>query len=155
MSNTITIKDPNGNIICSVENMDPVKSNTFPFDHLLNNLSDKSLENFLSVESGKIDEVYRSYKMYENAIEVMSKEAASADSSSIDNKKENKFKQLFTSIKTFFKNLAEKIKKWWTDTFKRQEELQNNVKVVSKDKESVVVELSDPNVIKSTESIKK
>ena len=151
--NTITIKDPNGNIVCSVENMNPVKSNTFPFDHLLNNLSDKSLENFLSVESVKIDEVYRSYKMYENAVEVMSKEAASVDSSSIDNKKENKFKQLFASIKTFFKNLAEKIKKWWTDTFKRQEELQNNVKVVSKDKESVVVELSDPNVIKSTEGL--
>ena len=26
MSNTITIKDPNGNIVCSVENVDPVKS---------------------------------------------------------------------------------------------------------------------------------
>ena len=26
MSNTITIKDPNGNIVCSVENMDPTKS---------------------------------------------------------------------------------------------------------------------------------
>ena len=26
MSNTITIKDPNGNIVCSVENMDPIKS---------------------------------------------------------------------------------------------------------------------------------
>ena len=26
MSNTITIKDPNGNIVCSVESMDPVKS---------------------------------------------------------------------------------------------------------------------------------
>ena len=26
MSNTITIKDPNGNIVCSVENMNPVKS---------------------------------------------------------------------------------------------------------------------------------
>ena len=24
--NTITIKDPNGNIVCSVENMNPVKS---------------------------------------------------------------------------------------------------------------------------------
>ena len=26
MSNTITIKDPNGNIVCSVENMNPIKS---------------------------------------------------------------------------------------------------------------------------------
>ena len=26
MSNTITIKDPNGNIVCSVENIDPIKS---------------------------------------------------------------------------------------------------------------------------------
>ena len=26
MSNTITIKDPNGNIVCSVENVDPIKS---------------------------------------------------------------------------------------------------------------------------------
>ena len=26
MSNTITIKDPNGNVVCSVENMNPVKS---------------------------------------------------------------------------------------------------------------------------------
>ena len=26
MSNTITIKDPNGNIVCSVENVNPVKS---------------------------------------------------------------------------------------------------------------------------------
>ena len=26
MSNTITIKDPNGNIVCSIENVDPVKS---------------------------------------------------------------------------------------------------------------------------------
>ena len=26
MSNTITIKDPNGNIVCSVENMDPIRS---------------------------------------------------------------------------------------------------------------------------------
>ena len=26
MSNTITIKDPNGNIVCSVENMGAVKS---------------------------------------------------------------------------------------------------------------------------------
>ena len=24
--NTITIKDPNGNIVCSVENMDPIRS---------------------------------------------------------------------------------------------------------------------------------
>ena len=153
MSNTITIKDPNGNIICSVENVDPIRNDTFQFDRLLDNLSDKSLENFLSVENVKIDEIYRSYKMYENAIEVMSTEAASVDSSSIDNKKENKFKQLFTSIKSFFKSLAEKIKKWWLDTFKRQEELQNNVKVVNKDKESVVVELSNPNVIKSTEGL--
>ena len=26
MSNTITIKDPNGNIVCSVESMDPIRS---------------------------------------------------------------------------------------------------------------------------------
>ena len=26
MNNTITIKDPNGNIVCSVENMNPIKS---------------------------------------------------------------------------------------------------------------------------------
>ena len=26
VSNTITIKDPNGNIVCSVENMNPIKS---------------------------------------------------------------------------------------------------------------------------------
>ena len=39
MSNTITIKDPNGNIVCSVENVDPVKSEEGVIDVAFKGLS--------------------------------------------------------------------------------------------------------------------
>ena len=39
MSNTITIKDPNGNIVCSVENVDPVKSEEGVFETFFKGLA--------------------------------------------------------------------------------------------------------------------
>ena len=60
MSNTITIKDPNGNIVCSVENMDPVKSEEGFINKLMGyvpftvaNRRWSSVESFLNVPAVK------------------------------------------------------------------------------------------------------
>ena len=53
MSNTITIKDPNGNIVCSVENVDPIRSEEGFVDNFKQNWR------FMSLWDSKIKNVAR------------------------------------------------------------------------------------------------
>ena len=53
MSNTITIKDPNGNIVCSVENVDPIKSEENGMVMYASSLKYKNQDDYLSSDKFK------------------------------------------------------------------------------------------------------
>ena len=57
MSNTITIKDPNGNIVCSVENVNPVKS-----EETYNGISLGTVVDPKTVLPPKLYNLYNKYK---------------------------------------------------------------------------------------------
>ena len=90
MSNTITIKDPNGNIVCSVESVTPMNENNISLESVLASIdnSTKSCENS-----------YAECIKYINALEVMSVESSFGD----------KIKKVSEKIAEFLKKMFDKI----------------------------------------------
>jgi len=151
MSNTITIKDPNGNIVCSVESVTPVNENNISLESVLASIdnSTKSCENS-----------YAECIKYINALEVMSVESSFGDKIKKVSEKIAEFlKKMFDKIVEYLKKFYEfilsiidkvsnffksiKRKKITNDQKKLLEDVKNNLRNVTDDK---LDELSRGNI---------
>ena len=151
MSNTITIKDPNGNIVCSVESVTPMNENNISLESVLASIdnSTKSCENS-----------YAECIKYINALEVMSVESSFGDKIKKVSEKIAEFlKKMFDKIVEYLKKFYEfilsiidkvsnffksiKRKKITNDQKKLLEDVKNNIRNITDDK---LDELSKGNI---------
>ena len=142
MSNTITIKDPNGNIVCSVESVTPINENNISLESVLASIDDstRSCENS-----------YANCIKYINALEVMSVESSFGDKIKKVSEKIAEFlKKMFDKIVEYLKKFYEfilgiidkvsnffksiKRKKITSDQKKLLEDVKNNLRNVTDDK---------------------